>query len=110
MPDQSTVTLDVADNYLVFNGNEFVNPSYLSYIELYTMPIAALSAEHRDIVVGLQADVKIKALVISKSSVSVPVTDPSVVAEPDPANGECICGLTCNGTSLRFVTVTPENP
>lgn len=109
MPGNHKAILDVADGFLVFDGQYFVEPYYSSYVELYTLPVYALSLEYRDqLPVALQASVRIRALVINKDPTQVPDTDPSLVVELDPASGQCVCGLTCNGTDLRFVTVYPE--
>lgn len=111
LPGGTQVELTIAPDTLVYNGDVFVNPSYLTYIELYTIPVDALTLPFREQQeMALQTSVRIKALVISRNSTVVPTTDPAVVAVPDPSLGQCICGLTCTGTDLRFVTVTVETP
>lgn len=107
-PGNASLQLDVADGLLVFDGRSFVEPSKLSYIELYTLPVEALSAEHRDLVEPLLTRALMRALVVGKNPQSVPDTDPSVIVAPDPPDGNCVCALTCSGTDLRFVTVYPE--
>ena len=106
LPDGRSVQLGVAENTLVFDGLSFANPSDVSWIELYTIPVSAMSMPYKDVLSqALTAEVRIRASVLEIDNTVVPVTDPSVVASLDPSNGECICGITCNGTDIRFANV-----
>lgn len=108
MPGGGSASLGVAENTLVYDGQEFLSPDKVKYLELYTLPVQALSAKYRTPQEFLHAAVRIRALVINRDPTVVPDTDPSVVAEVDPSGGQCICGITCQGTDLRFVIVTVE--
>lgn len=110
MPDGMKVNLDVADATLVYNGFTFVAPAEATYVALYMLPVDALSADHRGVRDILITERSIRARVTQKNQTSVPSTDPLVIAAPDPSGGECVCGITCHGTVLRFVTVTQEIP
>lgn len=110
MPNGSTASLGVADNTLVFDGSEFIRPADLKYAMLYALPVSARSVPYKDLdAQTLSAAVRIRALVQGVDPTETLVTDPSLVAEPDPVEGQCICGLTCNGTELRFAVVQLEN-
>jgi len=105
-----TASLAVADNTLVFDGFDFKTPSELKYAELYSLPVAAQSVPYKDVPEQvLLTAVRIRALVTNVDATSEPTTDPSLEAVPDPSNGQCVCGLTCNGTELRFAVVQLEN-
>lgn len=104
-----TATLGVAEGLLVFDGEQFVEPAHAAYLELFAIPVEALSAGFMSLAVTLSAAVKIKAVVIGVDPTVVPVTDPSVVVAIDPTDGQCVCGITCSGTDIRFAVVKPEN-
>jgi hypothetical protein len=104
-----TATLDVADNVLVFNGEAYVQPSQALYLDLYTLPVAAVSAPILGLSQALSALVSIRAKVLSLDPTIVPYTDPSIVQAPDPSGGMCVCGVTCSGTDIRFAVVQQEN-
>lgn len=104
-----TATLDVADDVLVFNGEAYVQPKHAMYLELYSLPVNALSKPMQGLADMLHTQVSIKAKVVGIDPVVVPVSDPSVIQVPDPAEGMCICGITCAGTDIRFAVVQPEN-
>jgi len=103
-------TLNVADNTLVYNGKAFVDPSDAFFVALYAMPIDALSLPFETLpaqtLVTQQAQL---AWVLSYLATAEPTTDPSLVVQPDPANGQCVCGVTCQGTQLSYVKVTTES-
>jgi len=110
LPSGAQATLGVAENTLVFNGQDFVTPEDLQYAELYTVPVQALSMPYRQLSsLMLSTMVKIKALVTAKDPTVVPTTDTQLVAADDPTLGQCLCGLTCSGVDLRFVTVSVES-
>jgi hypothetical protein len=110
LPSGNTATLDVADNVLVFDGSEFLTPKTGSYVMLYALDVAALSMPFKDVAAQpLLAAVKIRSIVKSVDNTSVLVTDPLLVAAPDPSGGLCICGITCAGTDLAFVKVQVTN-
>jgi hypothetical protein len=104
-----TATLGVAEDLLVFDGEQFVDPTNAAYLELFSIPVEALSSGFSSLAVTLSAAVRLRANVLGLDPTVVPVTDPSVVIAVDPSDGKCICGITCAGTNLRFVIVKPEN-
>jgi hypothetical protein len=109
MPDRSTAVLDVAEGSLVYDGHNFVSPLIAQFIALYSVPVDAVSLPHRDVILQLQTQTCIGAKVVEVDAAPAASTDPSVIAQPDPSGGICICGLTCTGTDLRFAVVTLEN-
>lgn len=110
MPNMRTATMDVADGVLVFNGDEFVRAAHLQYAELYIAPVEALSLNYKGLpALQLLTSVRYLARVIGSNPTQVIETDPQLVAVPDPSNGMCVCGITCQGTELQFVTVHTEN-
>lgn len=107
MPDQSQVNVTVADDTLVFDGMDFLEPERIKYVVLYKMPVAAVSLPFDDIAsVLLSASVRIRALVLNRFLNPYVGTDPKVVVVPKPVEGDqCVCFVTCKGTELRFVQV-----
>lgn len=104
-----TGMLNVADTDLVFNGQDFVPARDALYCGLYTVSVDALSLPYKDIAAQmLTTQVILKAAVVNYSALAEPVTDPTVIAEADPSGGQCVCGVTCNGTRLSFVIVQQE--
>lgn len=110
MPDGSIAVLDVADNTLVYDGQEFKAPSSLKYVEVYALPVEALTTNYKEVVESIQTYASTKALVINVDPTSVPDSDPLLTTALDPSGGQCVCGLTCTGTDIRFVVVTVETP
>lgn len=109
LPAGGAAVFGVADGTLVFDGSEFVKPQSLTYAELYGVPVNAQSMPYKELPAQvLSAAVKIRARVLNVDPTEAP-TDPTLVTVADPLGGECICGLTCNGTELRFVVVQLEN-
>lgn len=110
LPSGSTASLDVGENTLVFDGSKYAEPLHLKYVELYALPVSAQSMPYKEVPAQtLSTAVRIRALVTALDLTEEPDTDPSLMAAPDPSGGQCICGLTCNGTELRFVVVQLEN-
>lgn len=106
LPDGQQVQLGIAQNTLVFDGTAFKSPSDISWIQLYTIPVAAVSMPYKDVLSqALVAQVTIRAIITEITDTVSPTTDPRVVSEADPAEGECVCGVTCNGTDIRFANV-----
>jgi hypothetical protein len=106
MPDQTKMQLEVAPTDLVFDGTDFVSPSKAKYVMLYQMPTSALSLAFDDIAVQtLLASTNVQAQVLDRTDDTATQTDPTVVAVPDPSDGDCVCLVNCSGTQLGFVSV-----
>jgi hypothetical protein len=105
MPDQSTVGVDVPDGQLIYDGRSFMWPLDAQWVALYTVPTEAESADYKDVVLALATNQYIRAKVMHPPPTSTldPTISPKV--QPDPANGECVCGITCAGTNIRFAKV-----
>lgn len=109
LPTGDTAILGTGDGMLVFDGSEFVSPQSLKYVELYGVPVSAYSTPYKEVPAQvLSTATRIRALVLGTDPTAAPL-DPSIVSAMDPSGGQCICGLTCNGTELRFVAVQLEN-
>lgn len=107
LPTNSIGIFNIADGDLVYDGSEFILPQNAKYIELYDVPVNALSLEYKNVVEMLTVSQVISACVIDYLPVSVPATDPQVIVEPNPSSS-CVCGITCNGMNLSYVKVTVE--
>ena len=106
LPDQSTPVLTIADTDLIYDGQDFLAPWAARYVELYQLPVSALSLPFDDIQSqGLVADVRIKAFITSRLPGGLPPTDPQVVSATDTSYGNCVCFVTCSGTKLTYVKV-----
>jgi hypothetical protein len=105
LPNATQVVLKVADNTLVFDGHDFVEPSEAEYVMLYSVDVAALSLPFVEASITMTTKAYIKAGIVAYDAISVTPTSTSVVAEPDPSLGQCICFVTCTGTVLRYVRV-----
>lgn len=95
--NDTTAVFEVYDDELVFDGSQFIKPENASYIQV-------LAYGYADVPDGLSRFKLLKVLNVE----TVVGTEPSqdVVVEVDPSNGECVCGLTCHGTNLKYVQVT----
>ncbi len=107
LPDQTQALLSVAADTLVYDGQYFVQPSAAKYVALYSVPIAATTLPFG----GLESNLayvasQIKAGVLNYNPVEQLDSDPSLVIEPDPSLGICVCFITCKGTFFSYVQVT----
>lgn len=108
LPDKTEVALDIADGTLVYDGQAFVEPANATYVGLYSVPVDAVSAEHRNVSGGaITTYQSYRCLVLSWDSETDLTTDPRVIVQIDPTGGECVCGITCTGTEIRYAQVYP---
>ncbi len=108
LPDEKQVLVSVADDTLVYDGQNYVHPSVAKYVALYTVPVDALSLPFEVASQEFMTRSLITAQVVAYNPVSKPSTNPLVIAEPDPSLGECVCFVTCKGTWLSYVRVVQE--
>lgn len=105
LPDGSQAELAIADATLVYDGQQFLNPENAYYVALYSVPVEAVSTEYRGFTEDLTAYQSWKCSVVNRDPQTVVDTDPRAIVQPDPALGECICGITCQGTEIRYAQV-----
>lgn len=101
--------IDVDTNDLVLSGGKFVPVQLASSVTLigatYTaqftpfgyapMPTQNLSQAYQD-----------ELRICWREPVGTDdYPNESVIVEPDPASGQCVCGVTCSGTDLSYVVV-----
>ena len=112
MPDQTRMQLEVAPSDLVFDGTGFVPPSKANYVMIYQVPTSAMSLAFDGIAVQtLLSATAVQAQILDRTDDAATQTDPTVVAVPDPSDGDCVCLVNCSGTQLGFVSVQPvPNP
>lgn len=109
MPDQRQVQLNVADDVLVFDGIDFVDPARLKYVSLYTMPVESFSLPFDDLVSQrLTTAARVIARVLNRFVYPGLPDSPELETAPIPSPGQCTCFITCKGTDLRFVQVHTE--
>lgn len=104
------VYLAIPDNSLLFDGTQFVRPADAKWVWLTATteavflspaPLPINEFEHR---VELTQE---QGYVCQVIGTGITIADPpEVIAIPDPNDGECVCGVTCSGTDLQYVTVT----
>lgn len=110
LPDGTNATVDIAVDTLVYDGSGFVQPADAQYVALYSLPVDAVTLPYKDIdALPISAAVTIRAFVISRDPTIVDPTSPDVIVAPDPSFGTCICGITCQGTEIRYIVVQPED-
>lgn len=106
MPSTMQAVLKVADNTLIYDGHDFVEPADAKYVMLYTVSIAALNLPFVNAQLDLETKSYVRAAILRYDPISVTPTDPSIEAAPDPSLGTCICFITCHGTNIAYVKVT----
>lgn len=107
LPNGKTVGLIVADDTLVYDGSQFKSPNTLKYAMLYAVPVEAMALPFKTVPSRpLSVQQHTRAEVIGIDPIPATPTDPSLISEPDPSNGVCICFVTCQGTHLSYVQVT----
>lgn len=104
------VVMNVADNTLVYDGQNFVAPEDAKYVMLYDIPVDALSLPFQYPAVHFQTNAANKCAVLAYNGTTEPSTSPEVIHVGDPSMGLCICGITCQGVNLAYVKVTNEEP
>ncbi len=104
------VVMNVADNTLVYDGQNFVAPEDAKYVMLYAVPITAMNLPFQYPAIQFQTSAANKCAVLAYNGTSEPSTSPEVVHVDDPSLGMCICGITCQGVNLAYVKVTNEEP
>lgn len=104
--------VNVPDGSLVFDGKDFVDPSKAKYVALvYTTQVDAVV--QYPVAPGVMMGETLswvnqlvcKVIGIDSLATELP-TD--VVAVPEPADGMCVCGVTCTGTEIQQVLVYQE--
>lgn len=104
--------VNVPDGSLVFDGKEFVNPAKANYVALvYTTQVDAVLqypvAPGKTMNESLSWVNQLLCKVIGIHSLDTEFpTD--VIAVPEPADGMCVCGVTCTGTEIQQVQVYQE--
>lgn len=112
LPSGKQAQLQIADTDLIYDGQQFVAPQLAHYVELYTVPVTALSLPFnaQGLTNVLTTTVRWVVLVLGSEPLANAVTDPSAVIAPNPnPSGDCVCFVTCAGTELRFIRVIAEN-
>lgn len=98
--------LDVQTGELVYDGRDFQDPSKTQFVSLHeaysegdTIPFP--ESVHCIVTSYLRLNVIDRVAVANSSS------DPRLILAEDPTNGECICGITCDGIRLAYVEIRP---
>lgn len=108
LPDQTQVLLSIEPDTLVYDGEVFVSPEVAKYVALYNLSSVSVTTLPWG---GLGPNTVItssgtRAKVLQYNPVTQPYTDSSLVVEPDPSLGVCVCFITCKGTLFSYVKVT----
>jgi len=107
------VYLGVIANALVLDGDSFVRPQ-----DAKTVAIVEVVVVGPELVPGPWPETQTLAqasltwtnvwlCTVIEVLPDMPNADTDVVAVNDPNNGNCVCGVSCIGTSLQYVQVTP---
>lgn len=104
------VYLNVPPNSLVFDGQNFVRPSDVQQVALVTtVPVGPVTVPGPWPETNTLQQAALSWLntwickVADRGSQTTGVSD--VVSVSDPNNGQCVCGVTCEGTDLQYVQV-----
>ena len=105
------VKLGVGPNALIFDGVQFVPPADVKFVAIVqtvtvgpeTVPVPWPETQ----TIEQTALTWINMWICQVISTGGPaISDRDVVSITDPANGVCICGVTCQGTDIQYVTVS----
>jgi hypothetical protein len=99
--------LDIPDGDLVYDGREFGEPSKVKYVALAMSSVNGETLPFVEPSTNIAANAYMRLNVVSRSTVSVATPNPDLILIEDPAEGQCMCGLTCTGTRLSYVQVLP---
>jgi hypothetical protein len=103
------LTLDVPSGELVLYDGVFVDPSTAPAITLAAVDVdASFTPFGKTTAEPLTIKQQRQVAICSAEDIPDSEVQPSpIVIAPDPSDGECICGITCAGTNLRYVQVVP---
>jgi Bacterial Ig domain len=105
------VLLGVIPNALVFDGYSFVRPQdakFVAIVEVVTVGPETVPPPWPETQTLEQASLTwtnvwlCGVIAIDQT----PISDIDIVAVTDPNNGACVCGISCLGNDLQYVTVT----
>lgn len=109
MPDQRQVQINVADDVLIFDGTDFVDPARIKYVSLYSIPVESMSVPFDGLASQrLMTAAHVIALVVNRFAYTGLPNSPKLETVAVPNEGQCICLVTCKGTDLSFVNVHTE--
>lgn len=100
------LVLDVPANDLVLSGHEYVQPQLAESITIVKPNTPNWSFQPFDAGTPLNLSTlqTEQVRVCWREPVTV-ATNPAPIAVVDPANGVCICGITCSGTKIAYAKV-----
>ena len=107
------VYLGVIPNALVFDGFSFVRPQdakFVTIVESVTVGPEVVPTPWPETNTIHQASLTwTNQWLCSVIEVTtIPTADADIVAIVDPNNGACVCGVSCMGDDLQYVTVEPD--
>lgn len=106
------VILGIAANSLVFDGFQFVRPQDAEFVQIVetvstgaqAVPPPWPQTQTLDQVTLTWTNSWLCKVIDDQET---PIADRDIVAIPDPNNGACICGISCQGTDLQYMQVFP---
>lgn len=100
------LVLDVDADDMVLSGQEYVRPQLAQSITIVkpNSPNWSFQPFASSVPIDLSSFQTEQVRVCWREPVDEAV-NPAPIAVPDPADGECVCGITCSGTKIAYAKV-----
>lgn len=111
--DNKQQIIDIPDTALVLSNNQFVPVQVASSVTLVGVPISTsftpFNSSQLPEVLNMSQTQDIR--ICWREPVTVQTnSDAQVIEVTDPTGGQCVCGITCQGTVITYVRVTDVTP
>lgn len=102
----SQLVLDVDADDLVLSGSEYVRPQLAQSVTIVkpSTPNWSFQPFAQTVPLDLSMTQTEQVRVCWREPVDDAI-NPAPIAVPDPAGGNCICGITCSGTKIAYAQV-----